>query len=111
MTRTPSYYRELIEHVRKHAGSAAVVQDRIRGKFKGKEALYRFEGEVVPGIGADGMVEEEVVVRDPRKDPLKLKSTLNGSLKERNFRPARSEFHEFKWEVCLVPICLFTTEQ
>jgi histone-lysine N-methyltransferase SETD1 len=76
------------------------VQERIRGKFKGKEALYRFEGEVVPGVGADGMVEDEVVVRDPRKDLLRLRNALNGSLKEKSFRPARSEFHEFKWEVC-----------
>ncbi|KAF8892940.1 hypothetical protein BD779DRAFT_1132659 [Infundibulicybe gibba] len=45
--RPPSYYRELIEHVRVHAQSAVVVQERIRGKGKGKEMLLRFEGEVV----------------------------------------------------------------
>jgi histone-lysine N-methyltransferase SETD1 len=77
-----------------------MVQERIRGKGKGKEALYRFEGEVVPGVGENGMEEEEVVVRDPRKDLVRLKNMLNGSVKEKNFRPARIEFHEFKWEVC-----------
>jgi hypothetical protein len=88
-----------------------LVQERIRGKFKGKEALYRFEGDVVPGVGADGMVEDEVVVRDPRKDSLKLRNVLNGSVKEKSFRPARSEFHEFKWEVCWVFTYLLITEQ
>lgn len=85
-----------------------MVQERIRGKFKGKEALYRFEGEVVPGIGEDGFVEEEVVVSDPRKE--KIKNVLNGFTKERCFRPARSELYEFKWEVGWVLTCLFPTE-
>ena len=88
-----------------------MVQERIRGKFKGKEALYRFEGEVVPGVGADGMVEEEVVVRDPRKDLLRLRNALNGSAKEKSFRPARNEFHELKWEVCWVLPVSSTSEQ
>jgi hypothetical protein len=77
-----------------------MVQERIRGKGKGKEALYRFEGEVVQGVGENGMKEEEVVVRDSRMDLLRLKNMLNGSVKEKSFRPGRSEFHEFKWEVC-----------
>ena len=56
------------------------------------------------GVGTDGMLEEEevVVVRDPRKDLLRLRNALNGSVKEKSFRPARNEFHESKWEVCWV---------
>lgn len=55
--------------MRKHASSASVVQERIRGKGKGKEILYRCEGEVVgPAEPDEGMKEEEVVVKDPRKE-------------------------------------------
>ena len=58
-----------MEHVRKHASSASVVQERIRGKGKGKEILYRCEGEVVgPAEPDDGMKEEEIVPKDPRKE-------------------------------------------
>lgn len=107
--RTPSYYRGLIEHVRKHAPSAAVVQERIKGKAEGKEQLFRFEGEVVgrgteshesakePGVVRD---EEQLVIRDPRKVP--------GFKKLQNLRPGRSEFHEVKYEVCFVEIFLHT---
>jgi histone-lysine N-methyltransferase SETD1 len=94
------YYKGLIEHVRKHASSAAVVQERIKGKEKGKESLYRYEGEVVgrgtesherakePGVVRD---EEALIVKDPRKAP--------GFKKLQNLRPGRSEFHEVKYEV------------
>ncbi|KAF8884232.1 hypothetical protein CPB84DRAFT_1789433 [Gymnopilus junonius] len=59
-TRLPSYYRGLIEHVRKHS------------KGKGKEILYRYEGEVLrPGpdeMDIGDMKEDEVVPSDPRKN-------------------------------------------
>jgi hypothetical protein len=77
----------LIEHVRKHASSASVVQERIRGKGKGKEILYRCEGEVVgPPESVDGMKEEEVVVKDPRKEI--------GYKKPHPIRSSKTEFIE-----------------
>lgn len=75
------------------------MQERIKGKGKGKEMLYRFEGEVV---GADGegqeeaaregsVKESEVVVRDPRKErTFKRPQTL---------RPGRDVFYEVTYEV------------
>jgi hypothetical protein len=120
--KNPEYYRALIEHVRQHAGSAALVQERIRGK-KGREMLLRCEGEVVgphikegssvpTGVDArlkdggvkaaptsnpdsdskvSGIVEEEIVVRDPRSEP--------GFRRINNLRPGRAEFAEISYEV------------
>ncbi|KAJ3504612.1 hypothetical protein NLJ89_g7849 [Agrocybe chaxingu] len=74
----PAHYRGLIDHIRKH-GSPSVVQERIRGKGKGKESLLRFEGEVMSVIDPDdGTREEEVVVKDPRRN------------KDKEFRPPSS---------------------
>lgn len=127
--KNPSYFRALIEHVRKNAATAAIVQERIRGKGKGKEMLLRFEGEVV-GAGSraktgstvatgvdgrlksgaektlpvngesvvevldtdSGIVEDEVIVRDPRRE--------RGFRKMNNHRPWRGEFVEVNYEVC-----------
>ena len=73
--------------MRKHASSASVVQERIRGKGKGKEILYRCEGEVVgPAEPDDGMKEEEVVVKDPRKE--------KGFKKPHAIRSLKTEFIE-----------------
>ncbi|KAF8653398.1 hypothetical protein AX16_003970 [Volvariella volvacea WC 439] len=88
----PPYYRALIEHVRKHA-TPAVAQERIRGKVKGREALFRFEGEVVgAGLNDEGVefAEEEIVVKDPRK---------NKAFKRPHcIRPFRSEFYRIGYE-------------
>lgn len=51
--------RALCETVRQK-GNPQVIQDRIKGKGRGKEVLIRWEGEVVEG-------EAEVVPKDPRK--------------------------------------------
>jgi len=76
-----------MEHVRKHASSASVVQERIRGKGKGKEILYRCEGEVVgPAEPDGGMKEEDIVVKDPRKE--------KGFKKPHAIRPLKMEFIE-----------------
>ena len=81
-----------MEHVRKHASSASVVQERIRGKGKGKEILYRCEGEVVgPAEPDDGMKEEEIVVKDPRKE--------KGFKKPHPIRSLKTEFVELGYEV------------
>jgi histone-lysine N-methyltransferase SETD1 len=79
--------------VKKHATSASVIQERVRGKGKGKEALYRLEGEVVGPAEADGdgMREEEVIVRDPRRE--------KGFKKLTTMRPMRTELIEAKYEV------------
>lgn len=69
------------------------MQERIKGKGKGKETLTRFEGEVVPGEGDDGIREEEVSIRDPRKE-----RTFK---KLQSLRPGRSELYELKYEVSL----------
>ncbi|KAF8068603.1 hypothetical protein FPV67DRAFT_1668681 [Lyophyllum atratum] len=62
----PSYYRALIEHVRQYA-LPAVAQDRIKGKGKGREMLFPYEGAVVGPFGAEalegrGTVDVEVGV-------------------------------------------------
>ncbi|PPR00020.1 hypothetical protein CVT24_009027, partial [Panaeolus cyanescens] len=84
---TPGYYRALIEHIRKY-GSEEVVQDRIKGKGKGKELLRRYEGKIMTERGEDGFKEEEVVVCDPRKDPNYIKPN----------KPIRTEFVEVHYE-------------
>lgn len=87
-----------MEHVRKHASSASVVQERIRGKGKGKEILYRCEGEVVgPAELDDGMREEEIVVKDPRKE--------KGFKKPHAIRSLKTEFIELLgYEVSLITV-------
>ncbi|KAF7292931.1 hypothetical protein MIND_01192200 [Mycena indigotica] len=57
---SPEYWRRMIEHVRSRC-TPEVIAERIKGKGKGKEILYRFEGEVI------GDEEEEPPVRDPRR--------------------------------------------
>ena len=81
--------------MRKHASSASIVQERIRGKGKGKEILYRCEGEVVgPAEPDDGLKEEEVAVKDPRKEI--------GYKKPHPIRSSKTEFIELPgYEVSL----------
>jgi len=78
--------------VKKHA-SALVIKERVCGKGKGKEVLYRMEGEVVGPAEADsdGMREEEIIVRDPRRE--------KGFKKLPTMRPMRTELIEVKYEV------------
>ena len=87
--------------MRKHASSASVIQERIRGKGKGKEILYRCEGEVVgPAESEDGMKEEEVVVKDPRKEI--------GYKKPHPIRSSKTEFIELPgYEVSFLKKGLF----
>jgi hypothetical protein len=86
--------------VRKHASSASVVQERIRGKGKGKEILYRCEGEVVgPAELDDGMKEEEIVVKDPRKE--------KGFKKPHPIRSLKTEFVELGYEVSFQVVFLY----
>ncbi|PPQ92507.1 hypothetical protein CVT25_010340 [Psilocybe cyanescens] len=91
--KSASYYRALIEHVRKHTADQEPDQEpRIRGKGKGKETLSRFEGEVVGSVESDetGVKEEEIVVRDPR---------LDKSIRRPNvLKPPRYEFIEVRYE-------------
>jgi hypothetical protein len=61
-----------------------VTDPRIKGKGKGKEILYRYEGEVVDG-------EPDIFIRDPRK--------AYGFKAPKSQRPARNDFHELKYEV------------
>ena len=70
-----------------------MILERVRGKGKGKEVLYRLEGEVVGPAEADddGMREEEVIVRDPRRE--------KGFKKLPTTRPMRTELIEAKYEV------------
>ena len=73
--------------MRKHATSASIVQERIRGKGKGKEILYRCEGEVVgPAEPDNGMKEEEIIAKDPRKE--------KGFKKPHPIRSLKTEFIE-----------------
>lgn len=98
-TRSSTYYKDLIEHVRKH-GSEEVVAERIKGKGKGKEILTRFEGEVVGPEEPDGdMKEEEPVIRDPRKDKTVRRPLIIRSIK--------NEFIEVRYEVCLFLLHLY----
>lgn len=76
-------YRALLEKVRV-APSSSGTDPRIKGKGKGKETLFRYDGEVVEG-------EPEIIVQDPRK--------VNGAKPLKSQRPSRNEFHELKYEV------------
>lgn len=80
------HYRALIEKIR--ALSPSGSDPRIKGKGKGKEVLYRYDGEVVDD-------EPEVVLQDPRK--------ALGFKKLTSLRPARTMFHEVQYEVCMLP--------
>ena len=86
----PSFYRTLIDLIRKN-GTSTQVQERIRGKGKGRELLYRMEGEVFEMAGEDGLREPEVLIRDPRK--------VDGFKRMPSLRPGRNEFYEVKYEV------------
>jgi histone-lysine N-methyltransferase SETD1 len=67
----------LIDHIKKHAKSASVVQERIKVKEKEKATettLFRYEGEVVGPFDSgnddpEEMKEDELVVKDPRLEP------------------------------------------
>ncbi|KAF7329809.1 hypothetical protein MKEN_00244200 [Mycena kentingensis (nom. inval.)] len=81
---SPDYWRRMIEHVRARC-TPEEATERIRGKGKGRESLYRLEGQVVGkgkarmvngtgevnGIAEDDdeMCEEEPVPYDPRRVP------------------------------------------
>ncbi|PSR81754.1 hypothetical protein PHLCEN_2v6263 [Hermanssonia centrifuga] len=71
-------YRSLIESVRESA------PDRVKGKAKGKELLFRYNGEV-------GERESLPQPEDPRKDP-KVKRPQHSS------RSQRTEFLQVKYE-------------
>ncbi|OCH94594.1 hypothetical protein OBBRIDRAFT_769324 [Obba rivulosa] len=75
-------YRLLIEKLREK-GFDQGEDARIKGKGKGKEVLYRYNGEVIDG-------EHEAVIRDPRKEA-KIK-------KPPSLRPMRTEFVQVKYE-------------
>lgn len=76
--------KSLLEKVRVHLPASTAEDSRIKGKAKGKETLWRYDGEVVPE-------EPEIVIQDPRKVP--------GFKVQKNHRTSRSEFHEIHWEV------------
>ncbi|KAF4612764.1 hypothetical protein D9613_011728 [Agrocybe pediades] len=89
--RSPSYFKDLIEHVRKY-GSEDVVSSRIKGKGKGKEILTRFEGEVIEEV--DGTMKEDVpVIRDPRRDKT-VKRPVLVSQPKNEFIEVRYEYDE-----------------
>jgi hypothetical protein len=78
--------KALLEKVRVAPSSSAAATDpRIKGKGKGKEILYRYEGEVIEG-------EPDIFIRDPRK--------AYGYKPQKSQRPGRTDFHELKYEVC-----------
>ncbi|KAJ7594183.1 hypothetical protein C8J56DRAFT_926134 [Mycena floridula] len=110
------YYATLMDFIRVRC-SAAVAQDRIKGKGKGKESVYRYEGEVLENgkwstqnsedmdgrdpppesddqclkeiDGIQWLREKRVVPSDPRKTGGALKPPL---------RAPRTEFYETKYE-------------
>ncbi|KAG2007314.1 Setd1a protein [Coprinopsis cinerea AmutBmut pab1-1] len=93
-SKLPSYYRSLIDHLKKHA-SSEVQQKRLQttGKGKGKESvvLYRYEGEVITTKSEeDGFMEEEPVPTDPRK--------LEGVKAIRQYRGYREELTQVQYE-------------
>ncbi|TFK75666.1 hypothetical protein BDN72DRAFT_892163 [Pluteus cervinus] len=63
----PLYYRALIDLIKSHA-PAQVRQDRVRGKAPGKEILFRYDGDVMATVEGCEITEEEVIVKDPRKE-------------------------------------------
>jgi hypothetical protein len=82
-------FRQLIEKIQQLDPNA---EHRIKGKGKGKEVLYRYEGEVVEG-------EHMPPIRDPRKVP--------GVRRLQPLRPGRGEFHVIKYEVSAFrPSCI-----
>jgi histone-lysine N-methyltransferase SETD1 len=77
--------KALIEKVRiAPSSSAAATDPRIKGKGKGKEILYRYDGEIIEG-------EPDIFIRDPRK--------AYGFKPQKSQRPARNDFHELNYEV------------
>ena len=77
-------FRQLIEKIQQLDPNA---EHRIKGKGKGKEVLYRYEGEVAEG-------ELMPPVRDPRKVP--------GIRRPQLLRPGRGELHVIKYEVSVL---------
>jgi hypothetical protein len=77
--------KSLLEKVRAAPSSSAAIDPRIKGKGKGKEILYRYNGEVVEG-------EPDIFLRDPRK--------AYGFKSPKSQKSARNDFHEVKYEVC-----------
>lgn len=57
---------------------------RVKGKGKGKEVVYRYEGDMIEG-------EPEVKVSDPRKAP--------EAKKRQSLRPHREQLYEYRYEV------------
>jgi histone-lysine N-methyltransferase SETD1 len=76
-------FRQLIEKIQQLDPNS---EHRIKGKGKGKEVLYRYEGEIVEG-------EHMPPTRDPRKVP--------GMRRLPPLRPRRGEFHVIKYEVSM----------
>ena len=72
-------FRQLIEKIQLDPNA----EHRVKGKGKGKEVVYRYEGEVVEG-------EHIPPIQDPRKVPGRRLQPL---------RPGRGEFHIIKYEV------------
>nr|GAT45863.1 predicted protein [Mycena chlorophos] len=60
------HWRKMIEHVRSRCPPDELAE-RIRGKGKGREIMYRMEGQVVGSQDGDEMCEDELIVRDPRR--------------------------------------------
>lgn len=76
-----------------------MIQDRIRGKGKGKEMLYRMEGETVDEKD-DGFREDTPVIRDPRKDKsVKRPMTLRTGKSELVIVKFQVSFYFFCWVV------------
>ena len=76
-------FRALAEKLREK-GMDQGDEARVKGKGKGKEIIFRYNGETIEG-------EHEAVVRDPRKDA-KVK-------KAQPLRPYRTQLARCKWEV------------
>ncbi|KAK0460722.1 uncharacterized protein EV420DRAFT_227939 [Desarmillaria tabescens] len=93
---TPPYFQHLVSCMPEYV-SASVFQDRVKGKGKGKEIVYRYEGEVlnrgewipVPGHGDLWIREPEIPEKPP--DP-----RLNSNVKR---RPPREELGYVTYEV------------
>ncbi|KAK0451937.1 hypothetical protein EV421DRAFT_1073669 [Armillaria borealis] len=101
---TPPYFQHLISCMPEYV-SASVFQDRVKGKGKGKEIVYRYEGEVlnrgewipVPGHGDLWIREPEIPEKPP--DP-----RLNSNVKR---RPPREELgyvtYEYEYGISTTP--------
>jgi hypothetical protein len=119
MKQREEYFGHLAAAIQEHCNEAT-VQERIKGKGKGKEVLHRLEGEVLNGGAWTSVVklpkgndhpmdysEDELLksengvqwVREkltPLEDPRKTASSQPSRSK---FRPLRNEFYAVKYEV------------